>query len=276
MFARATSFNQPLNSWRVSNNVLMFNMFMYNEVMNVENMPERFLLHFRPPASRRVGRRVPPQIIPPRQPNTTVNLAQNIYNDISQMNLNNSSREVKLSDTHYDVINMQDTRIGDFLTADVNNIVIYHMNNVYFINKNDIKSLVMDGSSIKYGCRSLERSIIPRRDNLFEDPCFNMNSIGVISGLVYLKQIKTVLENSSIRILELSPEPVTQYPSTASLQMLSDSPDAVGASHCQEGQEANVYDILNILQNESVGGKRKTRKRKTRKCKTRILKTRKH
>jgi hypothetical protein len=48
--------------------------------------------------------------------------------------------------------------------------------------------------------------------------------------------------------------------------MLSNSPDAVGASHCQEGQEANVFDILNISLN--VGGKRKTRKRETRKRKT--------
>jgi hypothetical protein len=230
-------------------------------------MPEKYLSLLR----------APPQL------NTTVNLARNIYNDIFQIDLNDSRRKVDLSDTHYDVINMEDTRIGDFLSADVNNVVIYHMNDVNFINKNDIKSLVMDGSSIKYGCRSLGSSIIPKRENLFEDPCFNMNSIGVISGLVYLKQIKTVLENSSIRILELSTEPVMQYPSTASLQILSDSPDAVGASHCQEGQEANVYDILKISPIESVGGKRKcktrkckTRKCKTRKCKTRKRKTRKH
>jgi len=63
---------------------------------------------------------------------------------------------------------------------------------------------------------------------------------------------------------------------------LSDNPNAVSASHCQEGQEANVFEIKKIVVDESIGGKRKrktkklkSKKRKTKKLKITKIKTRK-
>jgi hypothetical protein len=94
--------------------------------------------------------------------------------------------------------------------------------------------------------------------------------------LVYLKNIKTILESnrSSERVFEIVREPINHYASTASLQMLSDNPNAVSASHCQEGQEANVFEIKKIVVDESIGGKRKrkTKKRKTKKSKSKKIK----
>jgi hypothetical protein len=48
--------------------------------------------------------------------------------------------------------------------------------------------------------------------------------------------------------------------------MLSINPNAMSASHCQEGQQATVYDLKSINIATTGGKKRKTRKnRKTRK-----------
>jgi hypothetical protein len=76
------------------------------------------------------------------------------------------------------------------------------------------------------------------------------------------------LETPELKVFEIPSEPIAKYVSTASLQMLSNIPDAVGASHCQEGQQANVFGIKNVLY-ESTGGKRKNMKkrRKTKKVK---------
>jgi hypothetical protein len=211
--------------------------------------------------------------------NTTIALAKQYYDNIpvSDLHLVNSDISIDLSESVYDAVSMENIVVRDYLKENTNNIVFKYNNNIYFSNKNDIKTLVLDGSSIKFGCENIGTSIIPQIDNLFDIPCFNMNSIGIISGLVYLKNIKTILESndSSERVFEISTEPIIHYASTASLQMLSDDPDAVGASHCQEGQEANVFEIKKIVVDESIGGKRKrkTKKRKTKKSKSKKAKS---
>jgi hypothetical protein len=110
-----------------------------------------------------------------------------------------------------------------------------------------------------------------------------MNSIGVLSGLVYLNQLKTILETPELKVFEIPSDPIMHYVSTASLQVMNVGRNFLGASHCQEGQEADVFDIK-IIPYESSGGKkirrksrksRKTRKgRKTRKIR-KTMKTRK-
>jgi surface protein len=286
LFYNATQFNQPLNNWNVSNVTNMQQMFLnaisFNQpldswdVSNVINMEEMFLgaIKFEPinapwytfsrsrsnsdSSSDELSDEFDEQLSLPA-------LAEEVYTQLSPLPLTNSPKTINLTNSSYDAISMEEIQFSDFLTQDVANIIIEYDRNIYFANKNSIRYLVLDGSSIKYGCKQVATTLIPRRENLFDEPCFNMNSIGIISGLVYLNKIKTILENDTLRVFEIPSEPIANYVSTASLQMLSSLPIAVGASHCQAGQAANVFDIKNVPY-ESRGGKRKKMK-KTRKIK---------
>jgi hypothetical protein len=96
-----------------------------------------------------------------------------------------------------------------------------------------------------------------------------LKKIGITSGLVYLDELLSLLDlnkNQAFKIVNKKPRLI--YPSTASYQMLSIIPNAVSASHCQQGHQETVYDLKCIHIATAGGKKRKTRKTsKTKKTK---------
>jgi surface protein len=263
MFYNATSFNQPLNNWNVSNvtnmsymfkNATSFNQPLNNwNVSNVTNMSQMFknATSFNQPLN-----------------NWNISNVQEGREEIMQRittPIVSSTETIKNEDMGYDAIySGTDVNIKEYLKEEPENIIFKFHNQYYLSNKNDIKnSIIPNKSNIKYGCREVGTTIIPRRENVILDkPYLSLNSIGIPSGLVLLFSIKTVLQDDSIKALEIVGEPIEKLVSTTSQQMLEPNANAVGASHCQEGQEANVYEIKNIIINLLEGG-RSRKKRKT-------------
>ena len=88
-------------------------------------------------------------------------------------------------------------------------------------------------------------------------------------GLVSMSKIQEIINNPDIRCVEISSEPINNLVTTASFYVTfidHNRLDVTSASHCQEGQEEQVYDLFNIPINS--GGKRRTSKRKSNKRKS--------
>ena len=173
-----------------------------------------------------------------------------------------------------DLISGEEVTVSNFLKEDDTNIAFYFHNRVVsFITKDQVKQFYMDpsykGTTIKYGCKSVEHSIIPRRENVeLEEPYFTLRSIGA-NGLVKLSEMEQIMKTKTARCININSTPIKDLPSTASYQMIfSRNPNAVGSSHCQEGQGEKVYG-LEIIPVTLTGGRKTIRKtiRKTKKRK---------
>ena len=244
MFMNCKTFNQPLNNWDICDETNMDNMF-HN--CPLENNPSL-------------------------QPSKLLALAKRTFENTKSKELKVSNKHILPYETAFDIIEQSDISVEQYLSEDPNNIVFKHKHRLDFSNKHIIRQLVMDGTAIKYGCKRIDTSLIPRKDNLYKTVCFDLSKIGISLGLVELGQIKQLLSINE-RKFEIVPTK-TSYPSTASLQMLSDERNAVSASHCQEGQEAKLF-TLKIIGYSSFRLTRKSLSKNEKKSLSTSKKTRK-
>jgi surface protein len=289
MFSVAKKFNQPLNNWNVSNVTQMNSMFSgatdFNQPLNNWNLSSistrdnnmsRYIEDMFEGTPMLSRREFYPAIVSPTNTNqATSNLSETTF-------LSSSSSIINIkTDQGMDMISGEEVSVNDYLKEDINNVVFYFKGKVSsLISKEQLKQFTTDpsylGSSIKYGCKQIDTSIIPRKSNLeLDEPYFSMKTIGSY-GLVKLSQINTIIQDETIRCIEISSEPTKNLVSTASYQMVYyNNPNAIGASHCQEGQNENVYELskINI---ELTGGKERIIKfsKNTQKY-NKIVKTRK-
>ena len=162
--------------------------------------------------------------------------------------------------TVYDLIELDDINIIDYLKSDEDNI-IFKLNNSYFpLNKNNLRGIIRNASNIKFECLVVGTL---RRENInTRVPYLNMNSLGISSGLCLFDQIKYIL-GSNLKVIEMQLQtPAKTLASTVSLSVLNGG-STVNASHCQEGQGGNVYDLkyIDLDLTAEVGGRKKTNKR---------------
>jgi surface protein len=233
MFYECRTFNQPLNNWNVSNVLYYNDMFRHSDMENTPILHPPFVQEFQ---------------------------TQSILTIQSPLQLSNSFINIH-TDQGMDLVNLNNVIIYDYLKENINHIVFYFQGKVSCLTSREqlnefTTKLSYINSIIKFGCKQIGTSIVPRRENLdLEEAYFTMKSLGSY-GLVKLSQINTIIADTSIRCIEISPEPLWELPSKASYQMIfSSTPDAIGSSHCQEGQNENVYDLLKINV-EFTGGKK--------------------
>jgi len=203
---------------------------------------------------------------------------QKIFNRTATIQLEDSTNRANPSDEGYDLMNLENVKVSDYLNSDPNNVVFY-MNGkvILFTDKTTIRNILLErGSSIKYKCRSVSTALVPQLGNLdVSKPCVTLNSFGgTAGGMALLGAMKSVLTDSSIRIVEIATPEIDNAVSTASLRMLGPDPNAVGASHCQEGQGDKIY-ALKKMEMETSGGNKRRSKRNGKRTK-RIMKRRHH
>jgi hypothetical protein len=171
------------------------------------------------------------------------------------------------TDMGTDYISGEEMTAQNYVNGDSNNVVFYFNGQILcFSNRKDIRDHILTNTSnIKFGCHEIQRYFVPQRSNVILDiPYVAMRSLGCMVGLVPLAQINELVTNENIHYVEIV-STNTHLVTTASLQMLEDNPDAVGASHCQEGQEELVYQLKTIQETTTVGGKHNRRKSKKKK-----------
>lgn len=184
----------------------------------------------------------------------------------------------------YDPILREEMPVKTFLRQNPDHIVFRLNKSSYVLyTKSNIAEYYTNPQFIKLGCNRIEpmvngvAPIIPTAGNIDHLTFYlNMTSIGVLTGLIPISEINELIQNPTIRCVEVS-APIHRLDATAS-QYIAETPvsdiDANGADHCQHGTAVNVHSLLtmNITlseNNEARGGRKKTKKRnKTQRNKT--------
>ena len=131
---------------------------------------------------------------------------------------------------------------------------ISQVNLVYQIHKHVFfprELLCNDDSFVKYSCNQVYDRLMVTTDMYdFKIPYLLGNSFGCPCGLIELSKLKTIIEDNDneYKCIEIVPfNPQKTAPSTVSLQMLGSDPNAVGASHCQDGQGEKINDLRRVI-----------------------------
>ena len=202
----------------------------------------------------------------------------NIFRITSLIPLEESTNRANPNDDEgYDFINLENKKVSDYLNSDPNNVVFYMNGQVILLsNKTNIRNILLgEDSPIKYKCREVSTELVPQLENVDRtNPCVSLNSLGSTSGgLVLLGAMKSLLEDASIRTVEIATPEIDNAVSTASLSVLGPEPSAVGASHCQEGQGDKIYALKKMTIETSGGNRRRTKRSGKRRTKKIIKRT---
>lgn len=185
-----------------------------------------------------------------------------LYDTVNPSNVETTNKQLDLNSIANDtIVSGDDYQINNYLNEDPNNVAFEFNNTFYLTSKQAIETTVQNKSMVKYECNTIStRLMINPQDIKGDFPLVQLNSIGVlIGGFVYVSQLKTCLQQN-LRLLSLTAE--KDIPTCASYQMLTEERNAVGASHCQEGQGGTIYNILSVPYQIAGKKKRKTIKRK--------------
>ena len=303
MFGNAILFNQDIRNWNMSNVTRMENMFRDADEMQAENKPTAPAP--RPPAPSQTVRpqlryrysltdgtlhALPPLPEPqPRpQPESPATI---VYNNVAATPLEESSTILDPDAKAVDIIGTgEELNVRTYLAEDIRNRnIAFKIGNAYSIStKDDIENYCINSESrIIFGCKNVDTSIVPRAQNVIRDiPYINPLCVGIAVGLFRLSDIKTILNDPTIRCIEVgdypidekgerakNPSPVTELVTVTSLSMLGQNPNALGALHCQEGQKMQVYSLrkmaLPSVPAAEMGGSKQTRKSKRKHSKKR-------
>ena len=285
MFYNCPTFNQPLNSWIVSKVENMAHMFSgcskFNQslaswnVSKVKNMVRMFFgcrslyqdfsswklavdadtyyMFYGSPVERK--RSFYPTITrPPVSINPHVNSIPITYNNVVASSIpitENAEMKVDSNAKAHDLINLEDVSVITYLQEDNNNIAFTFNNTFYITDKDRLKQLCNDDSFVKYSCNQVYDRLMVTPDMYdFKIPYLLGNSFGCPCGLIELSKLKTIIENNGneYQCIEIVPfNPPKSAPSTVSLQMLGPTPNAVGASHCQDGQGETINEVRRII-----------------------------
>ena len=253
MFWSARSFNQPIGDWDVHNVTDMGSMFQgassFNQDIeerwdfsNVTNDLDMFL---------RANTIQPPPEIPP---------ATIIYNNIAATPLEESSTIVDITKNAYEsIVTGEDINVKKYLDENIRNIV-FKVGVAYFAcTKDDIENNgINNDRSIIFGCKEVNSL---KSTNVISDiPYINPFSFGILVGLFLLSDIKTVLNDPTIRCIDVgdysidekgvreeNAMPNKELVTVVSLYMLGPDSNAVGALHCQAGQKMQVYSLRKMV-----------------------------
>lgn len=142
----------------------------------------------------------------------------------------------------YDAMNISRQTIYTFLKEDPDNIVFITNGNAELTNLNTIESVYND--AIVFECY---KAGTMRKENInFTNPLFNLRKIGLtVANYTYVQQIDYIMNNpSKTRIYDL--EKGNAVNSVVSQDVL-DGGTYVSSQHCQEGQGADVYNIIEVV-----------------------------
>ena len=192
------------------------------------------------------------------------------YNDepYRQQGISNASEVVNSNTTEIGISNARyadclgktasepiegEVEVGKFIDEDKGNLVFKINESFFAINKEQMRPIYENNDETVYCCKEIGTSIVPRRENVdMDNPYFNMNKIGVISGIVKRDYITKILDDTTNQLYELIKTEQKCVASTTG-QMLGANPNAVGADHCQARSDKSIYEIQIIKKETSSG-----------------------
>ena len=259
MFAGCGSFNKPLDNWDVSNVRDMSYMFDY--CLSYVVLPTWYQQHQQAQAQqaqqqvqaqqqqrRRIYRQqqrmqqaqqqqaqqqqAQQQQAQQQQPDPNIVKYENVEPEqLEERNIIDITGK-----TVFDVIMYDEVPIKNYMKENNDAIIFYYINKFYAVKKGDLEKAVIDKSFVKYVCpeagtmRGIVRTV----------PYLYGRALGIECGLIKLSQIKQIIQSNDIKFVEIVKTEDEYANSTISLSMLLPDANSVGASHCQEGQDAPI------------------------------------
>jgi surface protein len=277
MFVNCNRFNQRLNQWNVSNVTNMSNMFngcasfrqtlsswAINASINwqdVSNQP--FILNSRP--TSRSTQSIPLITFPPLH-----DLPR-----LEEMTIPSSTEviDVVYGDINFAYyVNMYNETTNEIPEMDRSDNIVFYVNN-YFqgVQKSQLRELIENRtgeSGLYYECRSPTGSLNP--DNIIKNnPLFYLRKVSTISYFVPANEILTILDsNDKLYTLHNKMKDLASVVSQSiyDRHRLGDTLSGISASHCQPGQEGELYSLaVKPFRLETKGGKSKKRYKKSNK-----------
>ena len=227
MFNGCESFDQPLNDWDVSNVTDMEDIFENCKIQ------ERYKpAKFRTREERKEFHSVEKRPIP-------------LFPEKHHLSIDRLKTQQA-----FDVIMREDTFVYKHLTESTDHIVFYHPHgrggHFYITDKNTLEHLATDVNSVKYKCNQVYEILYISPDKYdAATPYLAGKSFGFY-GLIPIAQLKTIIESEDAGHQFVIVKESGKAPSTVSLQMLGNTPNAVSASHCQEGHGDTIYELHRI------------------------------
>tara|TARA_B100000073_G_scaffold133129_2_gene109098 strand:+ start:4729 stop:5982 length:1254 start_codon:yes stop_codon:yes gene_type:complete len=278
MFKNTTEFNQPLNKWNVRNVYYINNIFEGSHKFNqpLGNWDLRELTEPRLYKDMFKNARSFNNVKPiyPGQNTRSVSRSNLVNeNEFEEMKIIQTSVISPLPTTAYDIYELEDVNVHDFLNKykgedkykNKYNKIFNYGDKLYAVDINNIDLSVTNTYFECFEVNTMNPSNIELRN-----PLFQINKLVVGDGFVYYKQLEDAIK-SDHQIFEIYQDsPLKEIKSSISYQMLTPQANAVSANHCQDGGNSEIYKILKVFSN--VGGRRK----KTYKNKKIKIKTQKH
>jgi surface protein len=277
MFHSCYSFNQPLDSWNVANVTDMFEMFnscfKFNQSLNnwnIQSIGKDRLIKYLGGMFKNCRKFDHKNIenwgivdenvlkvmfISGPMSREEYFTPQYFYDSVSANKCITCSDKIKPEDEGLDPIEGIDVKIDTYLDGDEENTenIVFRYRNIYSLSsKEQITLAISDDRNIIFGCNRVDAGI-GSSNVLFNEPYLKLRSIGVSTGgVVSLSYIKSILEKN-IRCIEIVPlledgltKKQKQLPSIVSLRLFTDGATSISASHCQAGQEENVFKFQKI------------------------------
>jgi hypothetical protein len=153
--------------------------------------------------------------------------------------------KIKTTQTIYDPIMMEDTNIHDYIKEDVDNIVFLYEKNYYLSTKSTLKEFInmtTTDNAIVFDCRG-----IGYRNVNFDYPYVLINKIGIIlndfTNVISLENAIAITKSESGQYFHIKGTDDVLISTVTDNVLNGKYPNALGASHCQGGKSAIVYDI---------------------------------
>ncbi len=174
--------------------------------------------------------------------------------------IGDSSYEITANDTYNDIIMGEVVNLIESL-KDVDNtgMIFFHIQDTpsdswIGVTKEDLITVANDGSNIKYACSEEWSNVVVQQGRTLDDivnprvPYLSIASFGAqIRGVILLKHLHTILNDTENRVYELVNNPSTpNLVTTISYGAYFTRDTYVSRAHCQAGQNETVYDVNHI------------------------------
>ena len=245
MFFQCTKFNSNLSNWVIYEDTKTDDMFA---LCNIQQ-------NFKP------MKRIKPIVVSFKKPIKKHNI--NNYSNFFEMMVN-------------DPIQGTEQTVKEFLNEDNENIIIVQKENALGLNVSMFEYLINENAEespiLFYECKHTSTTLIPREENVVQNPLFQLKKVGFSYGFVELKNLIKML-TSPHRIFQLKEK--KKLKSVINKRLFDSRGNStsllVSASHCQEGHSDTLFSLVEKTQsnksqfNKSQSNKSKSggKKRKT-------------
>ena len=166
--------------------------------------------------------------------------------------------KIKKTKTVFDPIMMEDTNIHDYIKEDIDNIVFIYEKNYYLSTKTTLKSFInmtTTDNAIVFDCRG-----IGYRNVNFDYPYVLINKIGIIlndfTNVISLENAIAITKPESGQYFYIKGTDDVLISTVTDNVLNGKYPNALGASHCQGGKSAIVYDIQTFVPEYTINSKK--------------------